>query len=216
MKKKFTGYLPTETEVADIAVKFNFTDITELRYSINDAYWQLKIYSYAKRSLRDPTVLIKELNKCSRDMQHILSALSTPELSCLEDNFDADVDSFICEIANNVYMLERLTQTTLINVPSAVIIAKKIPVWWFVWALADLWKSEINNMPRCNYSIINGYRGKFYRFVLECASLNSDGVYVTGGIIKNVLEKWSKANPMHIRETTIGRRQPVGRALSKT
>lgn len=205
MNNKFTGYLPTETEILDIAVKFNFTDITELRYGINNAYWQLKIYSYAKRSLRDPTVLLKKLNKCSKDMQDVLSELSTPELSCLEDNYDADVDNFICEIANNVSMLERLTKNTLINAPSAVIIAKKIPVWWFVWELADLWKAEINDMPICNYSIINGYTGKFYRFVLECASLNSDGVYVTGSVIKNVLEKWTEANPMYVRATAIGR-----------
>jgi hypothetical protein len=205
MNNKFTGYLPTETEILDIAVKFNFTDITELRYGINNAYWQLKIYSYAKRSLRDPTVLLKKLNKCSKDMQDVLSELSTPELSCLEDNYDADVDNFICEIANNVSMLERLTKNTLINVPSAVIIAKKIPVWWFVWELADLWKAEINDMPICNYSIINGYTGKFYRFVLECASLNSDGVYVTGSVIKNVLEKWTEANPMYVRAVAIGR-----------
>ena len=205
MNNKFTGYLPTETEILDIAVKFNFTDITELRYGINNAYWQLKIYSYAKRSLRDPTVLLKKLNKCSKDMQDVLSELSTPELSCLEDNYDADVDNFICEIANNVSMLERLTKNTLINAPSAVIIAKKIPVWWFVWELADLWKAEINDMPICNYSIINGYTGKFYRFVLECASLNSDGVYVTGSVIKNVLEKWTEANPIYVRATAIGR-----------
>ena len=205
MNNKFTGYLPTETEILDIAVKFNFTDITELRYGINNAYWQLKIYSYAKRSLRDPTVLLKKLNKCSKDMQDVLSELSTPELSCLEDNYDADVDNFICEIANNVSMLERLTKNTLINVPSAVIIAKKIPVWWFIWELADLWKAEINDMPICNYSIINGYTGKFYRFVLECASLNSDGVYVTGSVIKNVLEKWTEANPMYVRAVAIGR-----------
>ena len=138
-------------------------------------------------------------------MQDVLSELSTPELSCLEDNYDADVDNFICEIANNVSMLERLTKNTLINAPSAVIIAKKIPVWWFVWELADLWKAEINDMPICNYSIINGYTGKFYRFVLECASLNSDGVYVTGSVIKNVLEKWTEANPMYVRATAIGR-----------
>ena len=205
MNNKFTGYLPTETEILDIAVKFNFTDITELRYGINNAYWQLKIYSYAKRSLRDPTVLLKKLNKCSKDMQDVLSELSTPELSCLEDNYDADVDNFICEIANNVSMLERLTKNTLINVPSAVIIAKKIPVWWFIWELADLWKAEINDMPICNYSIINGYTGKFYRFVLECASLNSDGVYVTGSVIKNVLKKWTEANPMYVRAVAIGR-----------
>ena len=205
MNNKFTGYLPTETEILDIAVKFNFTDITELRYGINNAYWQLKIYSYAKRSLRDPTVLLKKLDKCSKDMQDVLSELSTPELSCLEDNYDADVDNFICEIANNVSMLERLTKNALINAPSAVIIAKKIPVWWFVWELADLWKAEINDMPICNYSIINGYTGKFYRFVLECASLNSDGVYVTGSVIKNVLEKWTEANPIYVRATAIGR-----------
>jgi len=205
MNNKFTGYLPTETEIADIVIKFNFTDITELRYSINNAFWQLKIYSYAKRSLRDPAVLLKELNKCSKDMQHIISRLSTPELSCLEDNYEAEVDDFLCELANEVSVLERLTQSTLINVPSAVIIAKKIPVWWFVWELADLWKAEINDMPVCNYSIINGYTGKFYRFVLECASLNSDSVYVTGATIKNVLEKWSKANPMYVRTTAISR-----------
>jgi len=207
MKKKFDGYLPTETEVTDIAVKFKFTDITELRYGINNAYWQLKIYSYAKRSLRDPTILLEELNECCRDMRHILSELSTPELSCLKDNYDADVDNFISETANNVFMLERLTQNTLINVPSAVIIAKNIPVWWFVWTLADLWKSEIIDMPRCNYSIINGYTGKFYRFVLECSSLNCGDVYVTGSTIKNVLEKWSKANPMYVRATANGRKQ---------
>jgi len=207
MNEQFAGYLPTETEVADIAVKFNFTDITELRYSINNAYWQLKIYSYAKRSLRDPTVLIKELNRCSKDMQYVISKLSTPELSCLKDNYDADIDSFICEIANNISMLERLTQNTLHNLPSAVIIAKKIPVWWFVWVLADLWKTEIKDMPSCNYSIINGYTGKFYRFVLECASLSDDRVYVTGAVIKNVLKKWSKANPMYVKRTAIGRQQ---------
>lgn len=205
MDEKFTGYLPTETEVADIAVKFNFTDITELRYSINNAYWQLKVFSYAKRSLRDPTVLIKELYKCSKDMKHVLSCLSTPELSYLEENYDDDVNSFICEITNNVSMLERLTQNTLINSPSAVIIAKKIPVWWFVWELADLWKAEKNEIPKCNHSIIYGYTGSFYRFVLECASLDNDRVYVTGEVIKNVLKKWSKANPMYVRETVIGR-----------
>ena len=86
MEIKFTGYLPTETEVADIAVKFHFTDITELRYSINNAYWQLKIFSYAKRSLREPTVLIKELNKLCKYMKKTISFLGMPELSCLEDN----------------------------------------------------------------------------------------------------------------------------------
>jgi hypothetical protein len=199
MEKKFTGYLPTETEVADIAMKFHFPDITELRYSINNAYWQLKIFSYAKRSLREPTVLIKELNKRCKDMQQVISCLGMPELSCLEENYDDDVDRFLCEITNNLSMLERLTQNTLINTPSAVIIAKKIPVWWFVWELADLWKSEKREMPRCNYSTINGYTGNFYRFVLECASLESDRVYVTGDIIRNVLKKWSKTNPMYTR-----------------
>ena len=97
MEKKFTGYLPTETEVADIAVKFHFTDITELRYSINNAYWQLKIFSYAKQSLRDPTELIKDLNRCSIDMQDIIARLSTPELTCLEDNYDNNLSEFIDE-----------------------------------------------------------------------------------------------------------------------
>ncbi len=209
MSKKFTGCLPTDTEIADIAVKFNFTDRTELRYSINNAFWQLKIYSYAKQSLRDPAVLIKELNKCSKDMQHILSRLSTPELSCLKDNYDAEadadagVDNFICELANNIAMLERLTQNTLNNIPSAVITAKKIPVWWFIWELADLWKAEIKDQPKCHYSIVNGYTGKFYRFVLACASLNNDRVHVTGATIKNVLKTWHKANPMYVRTAAI-------------
>ena len=200
MNEKFTGYLPTETEVTDIAVKFNFTDINELRYGINSAFWQLKIFSYAKCSLRDPTVLIEELNKCSKDMQGIISKLSDTELSCLEGNYDGDTDSFICEMASNAALLERLTKNTLINLPSVVIIAKKIPVWWFVWELADLWKSEKNDMPRCHYSTINGYTGKFYRFVMECAYLNGGEVYVNGEIIKNVLKKWSKANPMYVRK----------------
>ena len=132
-------------------------------------------------------------------MQQVISCLGMPELSCLEENYDDDVDSLLCEITNNLSMLERLTQNTLINTPSAVIIAKKIPVWWFVWELADLWKSEKREMPRCNYSTINGYTGNFYRFVLECASLDSDRVYVTGDIIRSVLKKWSKANPMYTR-----------------
>lgn len=203
MTNKFTGYLPTEAEIADIAVKFDFKDLIELRYGINNAYWQLKIFRYAKRSLRDPAVLIKELNKSSKELQEIISKLSTPELSCLQDNCDASVSNFIDDIANNMTMLERLTQNTLINIPSAVIIAKKIPVWWFVWELADLWKAEIKSKPKCNYSIINGYTGKFYRFVLECASLNNDKVYVTGATIKNVLKKWHEANPMYAREATI-------------
>ena len=38
MKNKFTGYLPTDTEIAHIAVKFNFQDKIELRYGINNAY----------------------------------------------------------------------------------------------------------------------------------------------------------------------------------
>ena len=203
MTNKFTGYLPTESEIADIAVKFKFTDLIELCYGINNAYWQLKIFSYAKRSLRDPAVLIKELNKCSVDMQVIIAKLSAPELSCLEDNYDTSAGNFIHDMANNLSMLERLTNNTLINIPSAVIIAKKIPVWWFVWELADLWKNEIKSKPQCNYSTINGYTGRFYLFVLECASLNNDKVYVSGAIIKNVLRKWHEANPLYVRKTAI-------------
>jgi hypothetical protein len=203
MTDKFTGYLPTETEIADIAVKFNFKDKIELRYGINHAYWQLKIFSYAKRSLRDPAVLIKELNECSKEMKTILSRLSTPELSCMEDHYDGSVHKFLYDMADNVSMLERLTENTLINMPSAVIIAKKIPVWWFVWELADLWKAEIKMKPVCNYSLINGYTGEFYRFVLACADLNSDRVYVTGATIRDVLKKWYEANPMFARKAIL-------------
>jgi hypothetical protein len=201
MTDKFTGYLPTETEITDIAVKFDFKDKIELRYGINHAYWQLKIFSYAKRTLRDPAELIKELNESCKSMKSILSKLSTPELSCLEDNFDGSLHRFLYDMADNVSMLERLTENTLINIPSAVIIAKKIPVWWFVWELADLWKSEIKVKPVCHYSLINGYTGEFYRFVLACADLNSDRVYVTGATIRNVLKKWYEANPMYTRKT---------------
>lgn len=200
---KFTGYLPTDAEIADIAVKFNFTDMTELRYGINNAFWQLKIYSYAKRSLRDPSELIEELNKCSKDMRALISKLSTPELSCLQDNYDDNVENLIHNLANNVSVIERLTDNTLINMPAAVIIAKKIPVWWFVWELADLWKAEITKMPKCHYSLVNGYTGDFYRFVMACASLNNNKVYITGATIKNVLKKWSIANPMYARSVSI-------------
>lgn len=203
MNHKFTGYLPTETEITDIAAKFNFTDRFELRYGINNAYWQLKIFSYAKQSLRDPTELIKDLNRCSIDMQEVIARLSAPELTCLEDNYDNSLSDLIDDLKNNIVMLERLTQNTLINLPSAVIIAKKIPVWWFVWELADLWKAEIKKKPQCHYSIINGYTGKFYRFVLACANLNNDRVYVTGATVKKVLRKWHEANPMYARKTDI-------------
>jgi len=201
MSKKITSYLPTDTEIADIAVKFNFKDKIELRYGINNAYWQLKIFSYAKRTLRDPSVLIKELNKCSRDLQNVVSRLSGPELSCLMEKYDNGLEDFIYEIANDLSLLERLTENTLVDIPSAVVIAKKIPVWWFVWELADLWKAEIRTRPTCHYSIINGYTGKFYRFVMEVASMNNDQVYVTGATIKNVLVKWHEANPMYQRKT---------------
>lgn len=201
MGNKITSYLPTDTEIADIAVKFNFTDKIELRYGINNAYWQLKIFSYAKRSIRDPAILIKELNKCSKDMQGVVSRLSAPELACLTDNYENGIDDLIYEVSNNLSMLERLTENTLINIPSAVIIAKNIPVWWFVWELADLWKAEIKTKPTCHYSVINGYTGKFYRFVQACAALNSDEVYVSGSTIKSVIEKWREANPMFVRKT---------------
>jgi len=203
MSDQFTGYLPTDAEIADIAVKFDFKDMIELRYGINNAYWQLKIFKYAKRTLRDPALLIKELNKCSKEMQDVISKLSTPEISCLDDNYDASAGNLIHDIAINLSVLERLTQNTLTNIPSAVIVAKKIPVWWFVWELADLWKAEIKKQPVCNYSIINGYTGNFYRFVLECASLNNDKVYVSGAMIKNVLKKWNEANPMYPRRAVI-------------
>jgi hypothetical protein len=201
MGNKIISYLPTDTEIADIAVKFNFIDKIELRYGINNAYWQLKIFSYAKRTIRDPAILIKELNQCSKDMQGVVSKLSAPELSCLMDNYDSGVDDLIYEVANNLTLLEHLTENTLINIPSAVIIAKNIPVWWFVWELADLWKAEIKTKPTCHYSVINGYTGKFYRFVQAVAALNSDEVYVSGSTIKNVLEKWHEANPMYVRKT---------------
>lgn len=201
MSNKITSYLPTDTEIADIAVKFNFKDKIELRYGINNAYWQLKIFSYAKRTLRDPSVLIKELNKCSKDLQNVVSRLSGPELSCLMDKYDNGFEDFIYEIANDLSLLERLTENTLVDIPSAVFIAKKIPVWWFVWELADLWKAEIGTRPTCRFSTINGYTGKFYRFVMEVASLNNDQIYVTGATIKNVLAKWHEANPMYQRKT---------------
>jgi hypothetical protein len=134
-------------------------------------------------------------------MQGVVSKLSAPELSCLMDNYDNGIDDLIYEVANNLTLLEHLTENTLINMPSAVIIAKNIPVWWFVWELADLWKAEIKTKPTCHYSVINGYTGKFYRFVQAVAALNSDEVYVSGSTIKNVLEKWHEANPMYARKT---------------
>jgi len=203
MTNQFTGYLPTDTEIADIAVKFNFTDKIELRYGINNAYWQLKIFSYAKCSLRDPAELLNELQQSSRDMQHVISRLSSPEFLCLEDNYESSVSSLIYDIANNLSTLERLTQNTITNLPSTVIISKKIPVWWFVWELADLWKAEIKKQPKCNYSVINGYTGSFYRFVLACAALDSNKVYVTGATIREVLKKWHEVNPMFPRNETI-------------
>jgi hypothetical protein len=199
MTNKFTGYLPTDTEIADIAVKFNFKDKIELRYGINNAYWQLKIFSYANRTIRDPALLIEELNGCCKDMNNILSRLSAPELSCLEDNYDGGVHRFLSDLSANLSELEHLSHNTLINIPSSIIIAKKIPVWWFVWELADLWRAEIKSKPQCHYSVINGYTGKFYRFVVECASLNGNSVYVPGSIIKEVLKKWYEANPMYLR-----------------
>jgi hypothetical protein len=203
MINQFTGYLPTDTEIADIAVKFNFSDRIELRYGINNAYWQLKIFSYTKRSLRDPAELLRELHQSSKDIQHVISRLSSTELLCLEDNYESSVSSLIYALANNLSMLERLTQNTLTNLPSAVIIAKKIPVWWFIWELADLWKAEIKKKPKCNYSVINGYTGSFYRFVLACAALDGNKVYVTGATIKEVLKKWHEVNPMFARMATI-------------
>jgi len=203
MTDKFNGYLPTDTEIADIAVKFNFTDRIELRYGINNAYWQLKIFSYTKRSLRDPAELLRELNRSSEDLQHVISKLSSPEFLCLEDNYESSVSRLLSDITNDLSTLERLTQNTMTNLPSAVIIAKKIPVWWFVWELADLWKAEIKKKPECNYSVINGYTGSFYRFVLACADLDGNKVYVTGAIIKEVLKKWHEVNPMFARKARI-------------
>ncbi len=203
MSKKFTGYLPTETQIADIAAKFKFTDKTELRYGINNAFWQLKIFNYARSTNRDPAALIRELNASSKNMQEILSRLSSPELSCMEDNFDGAFSHFIYQLTSNVSTLERLTNNSLINVPAAVIVAKKIPVWWFVWELAELWKSEIQEKPNCYYSTDNGYSGRFYRFVMQCASLDNERVFVTGAIIKDVLNKWHKENPMYERTSTI-------------
>ncbi len=136
-------------------------------------------------------------------MQSVVSKLSAHELTCLMENYDNGTDDLIYEVANNLSLLERLTENTLINMPSAVIIAKKIPVWWFVWELADLWKTEIRTKPKCNYSVINGYTGKFYRFVRAVASLNDDKLYVSGATIKSVLEKWSEANPMYTRKEDI-------------
>jgi hypothetical protein len=203
MTNQFTGYLPNDTEIADIAVKFNFTDKIELRYGINNAYWQLKIFSYSKRSLRDPAELLSELHQSSKDMQQVISRLSSPEYLCLEDNYESSVSSLLYSIANNLSTLERLAQNTITNLPSTVIIAKKIPVWWFVWELADLWKAEIKKQPKCSYSVINGYTGSFYRFVLACAALDSDKVYVTGATIREVLKKWHEVNPMFARKATI-------------
>jgi hypothetical protein len=200
MKNKFTGYLPTDTEIADIAVKFNFKDKIELRYGINNAYWQLKIFSYTNRSIRDPSILIEELSHRCKEMSEILSRLSTPELSCMEDNHDGNVHKYLYDISNDIKALERLSENTLKNIPSTIIIAKKIPVWWFVWELADLWKAEIKSKPQCHHSVINGYTGAFYRFVVECASLNGNSVYVPGSLIKEVLKKWHEDNPMYLRK----------------
>lgn len=136
-------------------------------------------------------------------MQGVVSKLSAPELTCLMEHYDNGAEDLIYEVSNNLSLLERLTENTLINIPSAVIIAKKIPVWWFVWELADLWKAEIRTKPKCNYSVINGYTGKFYRFVRAVASLNDDKLYVSGATIKNVLEKWNQANPMYTRKEDI-------------
>lgn len=203
MEKEFTGYLPTDAEINDIAEKFSFRDRDELRYSINNAFWQLKIYSYSKRTQRDPSELIQQLNHRCKEMQYTMSRLSASEMSCLEENYDEDAYGLINEVANKLSLIERLTQNTLHNIPSSVIIAKKIPVWWFIWELADLWKSEIGQMPRCNYSTINGYSGKFYRFILECAALDGGKVYISGAMIKNVLQQWHKDNPMHTRKNIL-------------
>ena len=76
--------------------------------------------------------------------------------------------------------------------------------WWFVRVLADCWKAEIKEKPKCNYSIaINdgygGNTGEFYKFVTACTALDRAqlGVGISNGsTIKNVLKEWSKDNPM--------------------
>lgn len=191
--------------IKPIADEFNFPNVDRLIDAINRAYKVPDNHKHNKDLKQYKGERIETLVTCCKEIKKAIRQLGDIDTSFLSSSYDSEkMVRMLMSMSVKANEVETVATDALANMPEQEKLSKRTPYWWFVEVLADFWKAEIKEKPKCNYSIaINdgdgGYTGKFYKFVTACTNLEREklGVGISNGsTIKNVLKEWSVTNPM--------------------
>ena len=191
--------------IKPIADEFNFPNVDRLIDAINRAYTVPDNHKRNKLIKQYRGERIETLVTCCKEIKKAIRQIGDIDTSLLSSSYDSEkIVRLLMSITVKANEVETVATDALANMPEQERLSKRIPYWWFVEVLADFWKAEIKEKPKCNYSIaINdgdgGYTGKFYKFVTACTELDRAklGVGISNGsTIKNILKEWSITNPM--------------------
>ena len=191
--------------IKPIADEFNFPNVDKLIDAIRRAYEVPDNHKRNKLFRQYKGERIETLVTCCKEIKMAIRQLGDIDTSFLSSSYDNEkIVRLLMSITVKANEVETVATDALANMPEQERLSKRTPYWWFVEVLADFWKAEIKEKPKCNYSIaINdgdgGYTGKFYKFVTVCTELDRAKLSVgisNGSTIKNILKEWSIDNPM--------------------